>query len=568
VGDDRKPAGALGQFLTADLGRGADDFLRRLRDADEPLALVADLTPHDLLFLLREADDEQRVDLLALADREQVQGVVDLTCWKADHPDLAALGDLIAPLAMASLDGADKALDDLGEELRTLLLRQHAVVHLRENKDDDVPAADGSELIACRDGYYFIELPYPDDVTDLERQLLAALLNRPFEEYQPELECLRHDLLSELEELALRWRNARLADLGFETRVDSLALLSPLDPVQVERAITDATGAPPPLRVEARIPILYGANLGGRAVLDRSLAALAASDDPGYAERSRAIGAELGAMTSRFLTAIGCDLGSLDDVRRGVRLARDTLALGLTAVSGADPERGARALATQVPATLVQAGMGLLAPLRERAQRLLADPRLALQDRRGALLDRQHRVAVEGLARDLPLRWPALDGDAATAAAPREPADGELEGFTDPAEVARAADLLAEAELLPGLIRDTLRFTAVPDTEGVAGSSLVLAALVNLSAGNEPGALPLVTSAAEAFTQRFLDEEDRASTAQAMAALATRCNTAGQDTVDPLNERDPLRRLLLRLVLIGRARIRADEPLVFLPLIS
>lgn len=569
VTDEQKPGAAVALLRTAaDLRRGADDFLRRLRDADEPLALVRELVPHDLLFTLREADDEQRSELLALAEREQVQGVINLSCWKGDRPDLAALGELISPLAMSSLDGAGKMLDDMTDEMRTLLLKQHAVVHLRENKDDDVPAAQGSELIACRDGLYFIELPHPDDVSDLERQLLTALLNRPFDEYQPELECVRHDLPSSLEELALRWRNAQLADYGFGTRVDGLALLSPRDPERVRRTIGEAAVVPYPLRADRGFPVIYGDNLEGNEALDRALEVLVTSDDALFAERAATIGAELGSMASLFLSGTGCDLSDLEAVSRGVRRARDMLALGLTAVAGADPVEGARALATQVPAVLVQAAMGLLAPLRERACKLLAEPRLGLRGEREALLDQPLAIAVKGLARDLPLRWPPLDGEAATSVEPTEPGADELAAFSAPSQVRRAADLLAEAELLPALLFDKLGFGSVPDTEGVTGSSLLLAALVNLSAGEEPSAIPLAPSRAETFARRFLDEGDRAAISSAMAALAPCCDTASEGAVDPAEEGDPLRRLLLRLVIIGRARIKSAEPLVFLPLVS
>jgi hypothetical protein len=568
VSDDPKASAPGGLLRTSDLRRGADAFLRKLGDEDQPLTLVRDLKPHDLVFALEEADDEQRIELLALADRDQVQSVIDLTCWKGDHPDLVALGDLFSPLVMSGLDGAGKMLDDVTDELRTLFLKRFAVVHVRENKDDDIPAAQGSELIACPDGYYFVELPRPDDVTDLERQLLTALLNRPFEEYQRELECVRHDMPSELEELALRWRTARLADHGFEARTESLVLLAPRDPAQVERAIAEADGAPYPLRADPQLPVVFGANLEGREVLDRALLALAASNDPQHAERAQIIGAELGAMTSRFLTAIGTDLSDLEEVARGVRFARDTLALGLTAVAGADPQRGVRALLTQVPSVLVQAAMGLLAPLRDQARKLLAEPRLTLRGRPGALLDRPHRIAARGLARDLPLHSPELAGEADASAGEGEPRDDELEAFSDPAQVQRIADLLDEAELLDELLRVRLGFTAIPDTEGVTGSSLLLAALVNLSAGDELGALPLEANCAETFSRSFLEQPDRAAIGQAMAALAAHSGTAPEGAVDPSDEGDPLRRLLLRLVIIGRERIRSAEPLVFLPLVS
>jgi hypothetical protein len=108
----------------------------------------------------------------------------------------------------------------------------------------------------------------------------------------------------------------------------------------------------------------------------------------------------------------------------------------------------------------------------------------------------------------------------------------------------------------------------VPQTEGVRGSSLALAALVNATSDAPPARLPLAQAAAEAFAQGFLDKEDRLAIGEATAALAPIARVASAGAVDPSAEADPLRRLLLRLIVVGRARLRNQEPLVFLPLVT
>jgi hypothetical protein len=565
VGNQTKDTPLSRAVQAVDLGRGADRFLKRLRESDEPLSLVRDLQPYDLLTVLSEADDEQRVELMTLADQDQLRGVIDLSCWPGDRPDLTAVAELIAPLAGSGLDGASKAHDDLGEELTTLLLKTHAKIHLKENKEDDVLAAEESELIPCPDGYYFIELPMPDEVPDVLRQLLAALLNRTFEEYQPELECVRHDLASELEELALRWRNGRLADLGFGTREEGLALLSPRDPEQVRSAIARATEAAHPLRAEARVPAIYRSNLDGSQLLDGAIATLLAAAEPLFAERADRLGAELGAMTSLFLTGVGCDLADPEAVARNVRAARDTLALGLHAVAGTDPRDGARALATQTPAVLIQAGIGLLAPLQARARRLLSHRRLALGGRRGALLDPPLRIAVDALALDLPRYWPPLDEGADLAPAPAEPLPDELAAFSSREQVDRAEALLAEAEHLPTLLFDGLGFGILPRWEGLTGSTLVLSAQASLAAEQNPILLPVPRAATEAFVTRTLATDEESACRAALEAIGPLVGVGVDGPTSPSDEPDPLRRLLLRLIVLGRARLGGSDPAMVLP---
>ena len=84
--------------LPEDAARSAADILRRVRDADEPAEIVRALGPQDLLIAHREADDDQRAELLALATGEQARQLVDLACWREDRLELAALAIGRAPV--------------------------------------------------------------------------------------------------------------------------------------------------------------------------------------------------------------------------------------------------------------------------------------------------------------------------------------------------------------------------------------------------------------------------------------------------------------------------------------
>jgi hypothetical protein len=548
----------------ADLARSADRLLARIRDSEEPAALVRALGSPDLLLLLRQADDADRVELLSLAAPEQVREVVDLSCWKGDRFRADALEGLIRPLVSSGFDGAARALDALDGELRYLLLRRHAIVHLREDRDDEILVPDESEIIESPDRSYVVELPDPGTAPDTVRQLFQALFMRPFPEYQPELEALRHELPSETEERAFGFRTGRMADLGFGTREEGRSLLSPRDPAQARRLAEQ--GPPvPPLPAELPLPLLYRGGLDGAALLDGALARIRALLDRPDALRGRrrdkalTLDAELGAMTSLLLSALECDLGEPREVAHRVRRARDLLALGLEATFEGDPERAAAGLLAQAPGLFVQAAMGALEPLHRKARAVLADRRLLHGGRRGGLLDPPHLVAAEAAALEIPSRWPPLDEGLDLSCAPAAPLPFELVSFATLAEAARAERLVDEAAAVAGTLLGRLGWQPAGAGEATA-SGLLMNALAHAFAGREPCPAPLDPADAGRFAARVLDAAEEELLADALALLGPLAGCPEATAAGPLDDDDPARRMLARLVLIGRARLAGGEP--------
>ena len=83
--------------------------LRQIKESENPGPIVRALAPHDLLLTWKSADDEQRADLLHLAEKEQVSVLVDLDCWNADRPNLDALEAILTPLMRTGIEGSLEA---------------------------------------------------------------------------------------------------------------------------------------------------------------------------------------------------------------------------------------------------------------------------------------------------------------------------------------------------------------------------------------------------------------------------------------------------------------------------
>ena len=533
----------------------ATQFQRHLRNADVPHALVAPLAPPDLLLLLREADDEQRGDLLLLSSPAQFTGLCDLACWQGDTRIYTALEHLIWPLVQRGVDEARLAFTRLDEELRTLLLRRHVIVHLREDKDDDIPANDDNELIACPDTFYFIELVSEGETPDVVRGLLQGMLTLPYETYQKELECVRHDMTTELEELALRWRNNRLADLGFATREEGLRLLSQRPAAPLIQQLESAAMAPVPA-IDIDVPALYQHTYRDAALLDAAIQHLRQSSVPQHQQRAAQLPAELTAATNMLLSALDCDLSDFDAIARHIALSRDLVCLGLSALHCDTPDTAAHALAHLLPGQLMQAAMGVLAPLRDRARELLRHPALTLDNDAGAWLDPPHRIALHLLRPHVPAWWAWLTDAGQYAPAPQLPFPKELQPFAHTSQLALAQQLLDEAEqaaaLLPKL-RLLGPWETTPDVL-LAFSSLVMTALANAFAAQRVPTAPVSPSDAQRFAQAFVAIDEDQSLADALAVLAPHLDDATPADAQAAEART---RLLQRALLIGRARLQS-----------
>ncbi len=548
-------------FLAKDTSAkdSAERVLSLLSTSDTPGTLVQALAPHDYLLTWRLADDEQRADLLRLADKSQADLLIDISCWSSDIPDVDLLEEIVGPLASSGVGGAIHVLGTLENELKTLLFRRNVRVHLLENRNDEIEVPETSELLPCPDGLYFIEFPDPDLVSDVERALWQALLLLPFEQYQPELECVRHDLASELQETALRWRVARLADLGFASREEALALLTPRSPDQARRLAAEADETGVTFATSPTLPALYKENLLGNDFLDEVLAVVFSSTQPEMERRATSIASEISSMINRFLTASAVDISDLEKVALGARNARDMIALGLTETARGDITAGAKLLATLNPGVFVQVGLGLVYPLRDRARSLLANPALRSSGRPDAIFDPPHRLTLTFLSREVPCHWPQLDDQIESMSDFFVPSEDEIAAFSSREQVARAENLLREAEHLPTLLFDSLR-CETPLPPETPASMLVLTALANAAHDRAPRPLAITPGEARHFVEQALALEKDRFVEESISVLAPLSGVAQEGCTAPEDEPEPDRRLLLRLVRFGRDRLASATP--------
>lgn len=482
--------------------------LELILDARNPQSLVRALPADELYLTIREIGLADSATLVQLASAEQFKIFLDLDAWQD--------GEFSPSRAMVWLRAARAgALDDpkaaarwarklamLDREVLFLTLRSALRIHdLEENEDPDF---EFDRFMRTPENKYMVEFT----VDGAEYMAVKGILDDLYAENAfmatRLLAALRSELDSELSETALRWRAARLADLGFPTLEEALSWFTrpPNTPAAAH------PGAP------ARPPGFWIAAHAGGSLLDRAAALL--SD-----EAREELEPQLIAAANATVVADAIDPGDVEAVGRALTTARALIELGLEARAGSDDARAAAALDDVPVKRLFQEGFGRLLALKWRADRIFREQ--GAGTRASPLLDPPMGEALAALSFKRPRFHPGLEG-------PREGWGGSdlmslaPRPFLSSLDLTRATAALDAAD---GLLALGGRLGLLPPPGEPAGlhrlSARFLTALANERLGRPfaPSPIPVaeLPAAADAIRKGGVDHPSLADAGEAGALL-------------------------------------------------
>jgi hypothetical protein len=497
----------------AQLGRG-----RKLRRADvlmsgpDPERAVRALPGDELYYVIHELGLRDAGELLALARPEQVRTLLDFGLWERDQiaPERAA--EWLEALADQPYEHIGEWVAGIDVELFALLLRQSARVY--DLSIEEPPEEPAGTFYPTPDGLFvldvvgFGEAPGEDDAGERGGDPVApsarAVIRVVDGLYRADKDLARRllvgaraELDSELEELAYRWRQGRMADLGFADYYDALEVYRELDPASVRlgevvpgqtrvRPLDERDGGDAPARAPSALVerLTRGASPFARAA--QALTADAEIADLHFA---------LVALSNRVLAADRVTPGDDAAVAASLERVLATLDLGVELLARADGAREVEAVRTVPLVRLFRLGVSLVGKVKRLATTLRRKGPFAPTGL--DLVERDDAPALEALVRARPEYSGLLD----------EPPTGVDRPFRTLVDLARATAVVERAAAAQALL---LGLGVRPDD--LAPPSAPLEA-----AGVEPAAVDAGLLARTVLVARLLDA--KANGPRPLAAL-------------------------------------------------
>ncbi|HTB61220.1 MAG TPA: DUF6178 family protein, partial [Polyangia bacterium] len=487
---------ALSQYR-ARLGRG-----RKLRRADALLeapdleAAVRALPGDELYYVLHEIGLAEGADILASATSEQLAIMLDFAIWERDQLNPAAYSEWLSAIAAAPFERIGRWMKGIDSELLGLILRRGADIY--DLSHGDAPEEPQGTFYPTPDGFFVLDVrvsPVVDDGPDPAKALIGLVDAL----YRTDHEFARHiivgaigELDAELEESAYRWRQARMADLGFADYYEALEVYRELDPASVRigdapsraRTIVDTRPDGAALRVPTALAERMGDTDG--SAFSRAAQKLTAGDELDDLRFA------LVALTNRVLAADRIAPGDDEAVPAVLDRLVATLDLAIERLAQGDDERGAAALRTIPLARLFRLGVSLCGKVKRLALTLRREGPFGAQGFN--LAESDDATVLEAVTRLRPM-FPRLLDD--------PPSAGERP-FRQLVDLARAAAAIEQAAAAQALVRG---LGVTPEDVAAGGPALA-------GTGMDAAGLDLGTLARTALVARLLEGGETKRAAQ------------------------------------------------------
>ncbi len=407
-------------------GRKADAILSE-RDAAQ---LVPSLPVQELYYAIKEVGLADAEELVALATPDQVQGFVDLDVWERDHLDERRVGAWLETLADAGPDKLGKVVDGMDPEVIALWLQRQAVIYdLTMEQPPDEPQG---HYYPTPDRFFLLDILVGGEEGKAIERLVDWLYRHDLELARRVVMSAKWELPADLEEHAYRWRQGRMADLGYVDFYEALSIYQYLDPTTVK--IDERTFVPPPPETPTELPAVLAGSLDEAGFFGKALSTLPSEADV------ETLQAALVLLINKAMAADLVDPGDFEQGKEALTRAVAYVGLGLEYLARGDATRGGQALSSVALERIFRLGFSLTLQLRTLAETLV---------KKGGV----NPVALESpwddVMRALRQRRPeyprALD---------QPPADGTRH-FATLADVGRAAAALEKiAKMVPGETRE------------------------------------------------------------------------------------------------------------------
>lgn len=479
---------ALHDQLSQLSGLPAKSRQERILASPQSLDLARSLSSESLFYTLKEIGLTDAVGLLGLASPEQVRDMVDLDCWRRDRLDAQRIVSWLMFLEEAGSGKLAEWALHADVELLVWLVKHHCEVVRKadvEHESDFNP----SRYFSFDDQYF---LRFVGDEEPILTLLLERLRVLDYRFYTHILEQSLFELETQLEEEALRWRTARLADRGypdFEQAREIFRTVPPhaVRPEQYRRAglrslrFADAEEVVPP--DHAALLVSEPHSFFGTAL---------SAADPAIREQ---VSTELAYLTNHVVMAEACDTGELSEVRRCAELVHDVLNIGLEYAAEGDPAHAAQLVQDTQLHAFFQIGWSLVLGLYQQSRHLDTILQKEVEADWQRYVDTPFRETYAGVRRPMPVFFQGLE----------TPGEVLYRRFRNLADVRWVETVLTHIPHWFAALRPWVDVAAGPAAGGLSLEAVWNTAFISWAAAHELAIQPLRRTDVEDFQRAFED---------------------------------------------------------------
>jgi hypothetical protein len=191
-----------------------------------PEAVIPRIPEAELCFTVKAIEPSQAGWIVEHATPEQLVACVDLDAWTLQSFDDERFRQWWLAAADAGPETLLRWYRALDPELMVLELAERIVVALKPSDATEAESWQAPEGAQTLEGQFYFAAKRPgDDLAELT-VLLRSLFEASYWDYFRLMQSAIHELPTETEEYALRWRRGRLEDLGFPPREEAAALFA------------------------------------------------------------------------------------------------------------------------------------------------------------------------------------------------------------------------------------------------------------------------------------------------------------------------------------------------------
>lgn len=343
-----------------------------LISADKEIETLRMLPSETLFLALKEADTENALWVMENAKASQIQGIVDLDCWRGDAFLPERFFRYFEFMTYTTPEKLKEYMRDIDPEVVVL-----ALLNLCEVTDFDPqnpPEVDEEKLILSPDSKYALILKTPDpNLRERIYQWLNKLSAMDIDLMRRHLESLKWENKNDLEEFGYQIKKGRIEELGFVEREDAVKFFSKISAPDLKKYLLEN---PLEKNVKEDSPLIE--TLGNEDFLPQPISK--AVSDEGFFRKSlqhiennhvlELLRMEVVRTVNAVFTAEDLLNEELDPLRDSAARTRAYLDLGLLYLSGGDEKRAADCLQVQPIFEISRLGWTLVQDLSRAAGEL------------------------------------------------------------------------------------------------------------------------------------------------------------------------------------------------------